>query len=383
MRSFVQWRNSTTLRCVASHLPSAGDQRAGGWWHRAPILARRQGVHSAMPMAQAIRICPQLLVISANHRQYRAVSRAVMARVRSLTPLVEQISIDEAFLDVSDLPDAPEAVARQLQALVRSELGLPCSLGVATNKLVAKIANNVGKAAAKGDGPPNAIQVVEPGKEAEFLAPLPCDALWGVGPKTAARLAEMGVHTIGDIALQPESELARRFGKHGRDLALRAKGIDTRPVVAEHEAKSISQEVTFARDIVDGAALRRTIRQLAERVGRQLMRKRLTGTTVKLKLRWSDFTTPTRQRTLDQPTYDVERICDVALQLFESVWQPGQAVRLLGVGVSGLGAEPRQMSLWDEPDEKQERLSLTVKDLRNRFGDQAIQMGSELEEEQG
>jgi DNA polymerase IV len=178
--------------------------------------ARRFGVRSAMPMAQAVRICPDLQIVPANHARYRAMSQQVMARLTALTPLVEQISIDEAFLDVSELAASGAEIARRIQAQIRAELNLPCSLGIASNKLVAKIANNVGKAEASGGGPPNALTVVESGQEAAFLAPLACTELWGVGPKTAARLQALGVHTIGDLAQRAPGELAQLFGEHGR-----------------------------------------------------------------------------------------------------------------------------------------------------------------------
>lgn len=340
--------------------------------------ARRFGVHSAMPMAQAVRVCPGLLIVEHHFLDYRRVSRQVMARLHALTPLVEQLSIDEAFLDVSARPEPPLELAQSLQATIRSELGVPASLGVASNKLVAKIANNVGKAGAKGDSPPNAIQVVPPGQEAAFLAPLPCGELWGVGPKTAARLAELGLHTVGDIAQESPETLERIFGKHGRDLVMRARGVDDRPVETEQERKSISQETTFERDVADAVKLHATLRSLAEGVSRDLRRQRLMGATVKLKLRWSDFTTPTRQMTLAQPTDNPQQIYAAALQLFQRLWLPGRPVRLLGVGVSGLGDPPRQMSLWDRPDERQERLQATVERLRARFGDQAVLRASDM-----
>ena len=340
--------------------------------------ARRFGVRSAMPMAQAIRRCPDLIVIPGRHSAYRAASKAVMARLHAITPLIEQLSIDEAFLDVSDVPQPGELLARRLQAAIRDELGLPCSLGVATNKLVAKIATDVGKAAVRSDGPPNAIQIVPAGAEAAFLAPLPTTALWGVGPKTAARLAELGIHTIGDIAGWPERELSRLFGKHGHDLALRARGIDDRPVVTSREAKSVSQETTFPRDVRDATLLRQTLHTLAAGVGQRLRRDGLSGTTISIKLRWADFTTVTRQTTLGQPTDQDDVILAAATQLFDRLWHTGQWVRLLGVGVSGLGPAPRQLSLWDAPDgERQRRLHEAVEALRERFGDGAIRWGRE------
>ena len=270
-------------------------------------------------------------------------------------------------------------MARQLQATIRAELQLPCSLGVATNKLVAKIANNVGKAAARGDGPPNAIMVVPPAQEAEFLAPLPCDALWGVGPKTNERLAALGLHTIGELARWPADDLARRFGKNGLDLSRHARGLDDREVITQHERKSVSQETTFERDVRDGDLLRRTVREQAVDVSRVLKTQQLRGSTVKLKLRWSDFTTVTRQMTLDQATADADTIAAGALALFDREWA-GQPVRLIGVGISKFQAESPQISLWSQPDERAERLSTALNELRSRFGDQAIRRASDLDE---
>jgi nucleotidyltransferase/DNA polymerase involved in DNA repair len=331
-------------------------------------------------MGAALRLCPDLQIVPARHGEYGAVSRQVMARLRAVTPLVEQISIDEAFLDVTACAGTPEAQARQLQATIRRELNLPCSLGVAENKLVAKIANNVGKAAGPGDAPPNAITVVPAGTSAAFLAPLPSAELWGVGPKTEARLAELGMHTIGDIAVWPEEDLVRRFGKHGYDLARHARGLDDRPVVTHHERKSVSQETTFDRDVSDGVRLRQVLAVQAAEVGRMLKAKRLAGTTVKLKLRWSDFTTLTRQETLSEPTDDAQTIANIARRLFEREWQ-GQPVRLIGVGVGGF-ASGRQMTLWDQPDERQERLDVAVRSLRTRFGADVIRPAVEIDEEE-
>jgi DNA polymerase-4 len=343
--------------------------------------ARKQGVHSAMPMSVAVRTCPALLIVPARHRDYAAHSRQVMKRLHALTPLVEQISIDEAFLDVTDLEEKASTLARRLQQIIFSELGLPCSLGVATNKLVAKIANNVGKASAlrrEGhEGAPNALQVVLPGQEAAFLAPLAAGELWGVGPKTALRLAELGMHTIGDIARFPEKELVARFGKIGAELALRSRGIDTRPLVTEHERKSISEETTFVRDVSDGEHLRGTLREQSERVAASLKAAGLTGACVKLKLRWSDFTTLTRQTTLAGGTDDPALIFSTVEQLLGREWS-GRPVRLIGVGVSALSNEVRQMGLFDAPDERADRLFATMQKLRRRFEDAAVRKASEM-----
>lgn len=344
--------------------------------------ARRFGIHSAMPMSQALRLCPGLIIVPTRHGVYSAVSRRVMAQLLALTPLVEQISIDEAFLDVTDRPEPAEQLARQLQTTIRSELQLPSSLGVASNKLVAKIANNVGKARARGDGPPNAIMVVEAGEEAAFLDPLPCGELWGVGPKTAERLHELGIATIGDLAVWPEADLVRRFGKNGYDFAHHARGLDDRPVVTEHERKSVSQEITFDRDVSNGEVLRHTLRQQSAEVSRLLQNKSLTGTTVKVKLRWPDFTTITRQVTLSSSTSDSQVIAAAALQIFEREWGH-RAVRLIGVGVSGLSAGGVQRTLFDAPDERRERLDEAMRALRARFGPGAIRRAADYKDQSG
>jgi DNA polymerase-4 len=339
--------------------------------------ARQWGVHSAMPMSQAVRLCPGLLIVPARHAAYGEQSRLVMACLRRLTPLVEQLSIDEAFLDVTEQAEEGETLARRLQSAINAELRLPCSLGIATNKLVAKIANSVGKAAATGGAPPNAITVVLPGQEALFLAPLPADALWGVGPKTAEKLAALAIHTIGDLARWPVTDLVRRFGKLGYDLAQHANGLDNRPVITERTAKSISQETTFVRDVQAQSELERTLHEQAHELSRALRRKQLTGTTVKLKLRWADFTTLTRQCTLAQPTDEATALLRAAEQLLAAAWH-GQPVRLIGVGISGLGSVPRQMSLWEQPDEKAERLQQAIHTLQTKFGAKAIQRGAPL-----
>jgi DNA polymerase-4 len=306
-----------------------------------------------------------------------------MQRLHKLTPLVEQISIDEAFLDISQVPGEPEVVARTLQARIRDELQLPCSIGIASNKMVAKIATEVGKALAlqkiKEQGlaePPNALTVVPFGEEAAFLSPLPADMLWGVGPKTSARLTELGIHTIGDIAKWPEAELVRLFGENGRDLSRHSKGIDERPIVTEHETKSISQEITYSRDVKDDKVLHDTLREMSKEVAKQLRQSNLAGKTIKLKLRWPDFTTLTRQTTLRQLTDDEELIEKAALQLLRSVRQSHQAVRLIGVGVSGLGQPVRQLGFWDSDSEKEGNLQKSVEALQEKYGKHIIKKGN-------
>jgi DNA polymerase-4 len=302
--------------------------------------ARAFGVRSAMPMAKALRLCPQAIVIPPHHDLYRKYSRRVMEILHQTSPLVEQISIDEAYLDLTDRVAAWEKaveIARRLQVRVRDETKLSASLGVATNKLVAKVAS--------GRDKPGGLTVVRPGKEAAFLAPLPVRVLWGVGPVTERRLAAMGVKTVGQLAQLDEEELHARFGQRGTDMARQSRGIDERPVVTEHERKSVSQERTFARDLREKKTLQKQLERLSQGVAEQLRRMELQAGTVAIKLRYADFTTLTRQMKLTAPTDDKEVIYQTARELFKRAWQHGRPVRLLGVAARQLSSPSGQLPL--------------------------------------
>ncbi len=291
-------------------------------------------------MHRALARCPDAIVLSPRHTLYRDYSRRVMAILHQTSPVVEQMSIDEAYLDLSDqVADWGTAVeiASGLQRQVGEEVGLSASLGVATNKLVAKVASDRDK--------PGGLTVVRPGEEAAFLAPLPVRVLWGVGPVTAQKLAQMGVETVGELAKLPQEELRARFGRHGADMARRAQGIDERPVVTEHELKSVSQERTFARDLRDAAALKRQLWRLSQGVGRRLKRAELAAGTVAIKLRYADFTTLTRQMQLAVPTDDERTIYRAALILLRRAWQRDRPVRLLGVAGRDLSPPAGQLPL--------------------------------------
>ncbi len=338
--------------------------------------ARALGIRSAMPMSRAVRLCRDLIIVPGRHHLYGEYSEKVMEKLRDLTALVEQISIDEAFLDISDIQADKTRIAQTLQLSIRTELHLPSSVGIASNKLVAKIATEVGKKSSKKKNePPFGFTVVPVGDEAQFLAPLPADMLWGVGPKTNARLAELGIHTIGDIASWPEKELVSLFGENGRDLWQHAHGIDNRPVSTESETKSISQETTYNVDVSDEKTLEKTLREQARDVARQLRKNDLTGKTVKVKLRWSDFTTITRQTTLPTSTDNEDEIFHAAVKLMKAVRKPNQPVRLIGVGVSGIGAPVRQLSLWDVGSEKSRKLQEVVDQLQDKYGKSIIKKG--------
>src|SRR5512143_2959880 len=260
--------------------------------------ARKFGVRSALPTRTAFQFCPDLILLPGRHALYEQHSRQVMRLLREITPQIEQISIDEAFLDITGTElryGSAEKLARLLHDRIRDEFGLPCSIGVASNKLVAKIATEQAK--------PNNIHIVAAGAEADFLAPLPARALWGVGPKTAEILKGLGIETIGQIAQARSDALAYRLGKNGADdLVRRARGIDDSPVEDERAVKQISQEITFTKDITDAQRLRVTLLELSEGVGLRLREDDLSARTIAIKLRYGDFTTLTRQITLPQPT---------------------------------------------------------------------------------
>lgn len=335
--------------------------------------ARRFGVHSAMPTARALRLCPDAVVVSGHRGRYSEMSDRVMALLGEYTPLIEPISIDEAFLDVTGTEahyGPPGKLAAAIQVRVEEELKLSASLGVGTNKLIAKIASDFRK--------PHGITVVEPGTEAAFLAPMPIRKLWGVGQVMERRLAELGITTIGDLARLPCDELVRRFGlASGEGLFRASHGIDESVVTPEHEAKSLSREETFARDVRDEAILRRELLRLSDEVAWRLRRHHLRARTVTLKLRYADFSTLTRQTTLSDPTDSGPVIDAHAAVLLEQAWDR-RPVRLIGVGGSNLVQGGRQLSLFEEADGRQGQLEAALDHIRERYGESAIRRASLL-----
>jgi DNA polymerase-4 len=283
----------------------------------------------------------------------------------SYTPLVEPISLDEAFLDVTASTTAfgdGETIARAIKHRVLDEVGLVVSVGVATNKLCAKVASDLRK--------PDALVVVAPGTEAAFLAPLPIRRLWGVGPQAQAALAEYGVTTIGQLAALAPSTLHRRFGRHGDDLARRARGIDDAAVHTTHHAKSIGHEHTFHVDVVDPGRLESTLLDLAESVAGRLRRHDLAAGGVQLKLRYEGFETLTRQAPLPRQTRQTEPLYETALELLRRTLVAGRGVRLIGITAIGL-TDAQQLTLFDGGD-RMDRLTRSIDAVRERFGDRAI-----------
>ncbi len=337
--------------------------------------ARKFGIRSAMPMSRAIRLHPDLIVVGSNHTNYSEHSRQVMRYLRGAVPIMQQISIDEGFLDVSDDPRGGEQAASEMQAEILKQFKLQTSWGIATNKLVAKIATEVGK--------PKGLVVVPAGKEASFLAPLPVSMMWGVGPKSSQRFAKQGIRTIGNLAAIPEARLQQLFGSRGTDLASRARGIDERPVEELHDRHSVSAERTFPKDVDSMQELRRHLLHLSERVGTRVRRAGMMGSTVRIKLRWPDFSTFTRQMRLNQPTDQDGEIYAAALKLFTDNWRPGKAVRLLGVGIAELGPPMRQLELFDHGWEQDHKLLKAVDDIREKYGYRALRRAGSLSNRSG
>jgi DNA polymerase IV len=349
--------------------------------------ARVYGVFSAMPSARARRLCPHAVFLPGDHALYAEVSGRVMEIFRSFTPLVEPISLDEAFLDVTGahraLGDAP-TIAAAIRARVLDEEQLTCSVGVAPSKLLAKLASEAAKPrimagrAVAGDG----VRVVAPGEELRFVHPLPARALWGVGPKTLARLERLGVHTVGDIAALPLDSLVRAVGDaHGRHLHALSRAQDDRPVTPDQPLKSVSHEETFPRDIHDRERLGREVVRMADGVASRLRRAGVAGRTVTLKVRFGDFRTITRSTTLPSPVDDAPIVARAAGELLAAV-DPSPGVRLLGVGVSNLASgAARQLSFDEMGSRDWSDASGAVDRIRDRFGDHAIGPASSVGDE--
>jgi DNA polymerase IV len=336
--------------------------------------ARRFGVYSALPMGRARRLCPQGVFLAPRFDAYQQASRSVMAILRDVTPLVEPIALDEAFLDVSGVRrvrGGGPTVARAVRARVRGETGLTASVGVAPTKLLAKLASDLAK--------PDGMLVVELGAEIEFLHPLPVERLWGVGPVTRRKLAALGVKTVGDLAALPEATVVTAIGDaHGHHLHALAWNRDDRPVEPDQEMKSIGSEETFPRDLRERRDLERELRRIAERTAARLRKAGRAGRTVQLKLRYADFRTITRAKTLDRATDLAAEIGGTACALLARV-PVGPGVRLLGVSVQQLAPAEVQgeLALDDTADERDHTAALerSVDAARERFGDDAVTRG--------
>jgi DNA polymerase IV len=343
----------------------------GGHPHRGVVLAasyevRPFGVRSAMPMARALRLAPDAVVVRPRFDAYAAASARVFDILQSVTPLVEPLSLDEAFLDVTasrSLFGAPADIAARLRRRIADEVGLPASAGIAAVKLVAKIASDLAK--------PNGQLEVPPDGGAAFLAPLPVSRLWGIGPKSARQLEVLGLTTIGDLARLDPRSLEQRLGPGGRDLWERARAIDPRAVIPDREAKSIGAEETFDEDLTGLEALRPRIHGQALRVAHRLRRAGLRARTIQLKLKRADFTLVTRRTTLDEPTDDGQALYRQAAALLAR--EPARPTRLTGVSAQNLvAAAAQQLGLFAPPPTHADTLNRALDAIADRFGPGAI-----------
>ncbi len=379
----VEVRENPSLRgkpVIIGSAPRKG--RGRGVVSTANYEARRYGIHSAMPISQAWRRCPGGVYVRPRIAFYAEISGRIFDIFRSFTDQVAPLSLDEAFLDVTAsrrlFGSGPE-IATRIRRRIAEEERLTASVGVASNKYVAKVASDLRK--------PDALVVVPPGTEREFLAPLSVSRLWGAGPKVQARLARLGFEAIGDVARNKPEFLEASVGrKLGRRLHELANGLDVRRVDPRPGRKSLGREVTFPRDVEDRARVERTLLALCEGVGRSLRGKRIAGRTVQLKLRWDGFETHTRQRTLERPADTTEATWPVARELFREADDPRRRVRLIGVSLSGFGhPEDEQLGLLggDDPAtsgrESRRRLAKTMDTVADRFGRDALKRAALLD----
>jgi DNA polymerase-4 len=307
----------------------SGDPTKRGVVSTANYEARKYGIHSAMPLRTAHRLCPHAVFLPVDYGEYSRVSRTIKEALREFSPVMEDVGIDEAFIDISESPVAPKEIAARIKERIRERTGLTCSIGIGPNKLVAKIASDMRK--------PDGLTVIGEGEVGEALRALPVRKLWGVGPKTEGRLLEMGIRTAGELSALPMEELVGHFGKsYGRYLHEASRGVDSSPLVTEWKAKSASRETTFERDTADWDVISRTLAGLAREVASDLRERGLAGRTVTVKIRFSDFKTQTRARTLKEPVDSLEAIRKTAFEALGRLDLRGRKVRLIGVRVGGL-----------------------------------------------
>jgi DNA polymerase IV len=371
----VEIRDDPSLAGKPVVVGGASDQR--GVVAAASYEARKFGVHSAMPMARALRLCPDLVRLPGDPAKYAEVSRRVFEILERFSPAVETISLDEGFLDVTGTEahfGPPKELARRIKDTIREAVALTASVGVAPSKFVAKLASDHGK--------PDGLVVVEPSEVLAFLHPLPIERLWGVGAKTAPRLHALGIQTIGDLAARDAVWARTQLGEHGLVLRELALGKDDRPVVPDQAYKSISSEMTFATDLEDRARLLGLVADQARTVAARMRREGLLARTVQLKMRDDTFATRTRRKTLGAPTDDGDTIYRAARALLEA--DPlERPLRLIGVGVSGLSeAAAQTLSLFDavqEPDRAaDQRFQQALDALEGKFGKGAVRRGQAL-----
>jgi DNA polymerase IV len=349
----------------------AGVEGERGVVAAASYEARPFGVRSAMPLSRARRLCPSAVFVPCDFPAYREASKSVFAILDRYSPVIEPIALDEAYLDLTGeeaLLGPPGTVAVRLRDEVKTRCGLDLSIGVASCKLVAKVASELRK--------PRGLVVVPAGGEATFLAPLPLVRLPGCGPASVLRLERMGVRTVGDLAALPDPLLGELFGQYGRLLGAHARGIDLSPVLQPGDPKSISREVTFDRDVSDAAKVRETALALLQDVAHSLRSHHLSARTIVLKIRYQPFDTQSRQATLPYPTDRDDQLAAALRQLLETQLDPSRPIRLIGAGVSNLEQGATQLSLLESRSSRLAMLDEQLDELRGRYGDHVIARGA-------
>ena len=361
----VEVRDNPSLR--GQPVIVGGTPEGRGVVSAASYEARAFGVHSAMSAARAVQLCPDGVFLRGRMERYAEVSRQIFAVFRDFTPLVEPLSIDEAFLDVSGcrrLFGSPVKIGRLIKQRVADEVGLVASVGVAANKFLAKLASDLEK--------PNGFVVIRPDEAAALLASLPVGKLWGVGKVAEAKLQQHGIHLVGDLLAAPRTELIQRFGDHMHHLLELAVGFDERPVIPSHEAKSVGNETTFGQDIADAHQLHEILNHLCDKVARRLRADDFLAGTLTLKARFPDFSTHTRSITLPEPTDSDVEIRDQARRLLaHNLQRRGRPLRLIGITASHLTRTRRvQAELFPDPAKQRDReLDRVLDNVRGRFGD--------------
>jgi len=354
-----------------------GPRDARGVVSAASYAARKFGVHSAMPLRTAAKLCPEAIFVEGHRERYTEASRQVHDVLQEFSPLVEMASIDEAYLDLTGterLFGPPLKAAHRLHARMKNVTGLNCSVGISGSRMVSKVCSDQAK--------PNGILWIQPGMEAAFLAPLDIRRLPGVGRSTEERLHQFGIRKVGDLARIDEDLLRRRFGRWGLALAGKARGQDAGgwfdgEIGEDEDPKSISHEVTFTEDTADAGVIETTLTRLSEKVAWRLREHKLHARTVTLKLRYKDFTTLTRARTLAHPTSLDHDLIAASRELFRANWRRGAAVRLIGMGVSGMEATEGQLDLLNnERNERAKRALNAVDRIRGKFGEKSVGLAS-------
>jgi len=354
-----------------------GGSRERGVVSSASYEARKFGIHSAQPIAKARRLCPDGIFLPVRMSRYQEISKLVFAIFHRFTPLVEPISIDEAFLDVTGsirLFGQPENIAKMIKQIILAEAGLTISAGIASSKFVAKIASDIDK--------PDGLTVVHPDGVKDFLDPLPVEKMWGVGKRTRLLLSRLNINTFRDLRQTPVEVLEKQFGKHGVKIHLLAMGIDERDVIPEYDVKSIGHELTFLQDIISVDAAKKELLVLSNKAARRMRHKGIKGKTITLKVKYFDFGQITRSTTLPETTDDGLEIYSVACRLLKKTEVTKKPIRLLGISLSQLSLSGigTQLSLFDQDQssQKRQRLNTVLDSLYEKFGDKSVVPGTLL-----